>query len=282
MTSALPQRRRFGSAPGSMPGAGWFRWSPVFAGLLIYLVFLIATLPAAVAARMLAGWTDNTVRLHRPDGTFWRGSADALIITLPPQQSWRLTAVDWDIVIWRLVKGEIAADIRMADAKAPTTATLSYGWGRTRLRDVEAALPANDTLLAIWPQLGLWQPGGQFRFATADFSFNANEKVATGDAELRWLNASTSLSKVNPLGDYRAAISASGDKADVRVTTLQGALQVEGNGAWSAQRGASFTGTARADAEQRAQQREELSDLLKLLGKEQAPGEFRLAFSATP
>lgn len=276
MTSALPQRRRFGSA--SSAASGWFRWSPLFAGLLIYLVFLIATLPAAVAARLLTGWTDDVVRLYRPDGTFWRGSADALIITLAPQQNWRLATVDWDVIIWRLVKGELAADIRIADTRAPATATLSYSWGRTRLRNADAALPANDTLLAIWPQLGLWQPGGQFRFATADFSFNAAEKTITGDAELRWINASTSLSKVNPLGDYRAAVSAGGDKAEYRVTTLQGALQVEGSGAWSAQRGASFAGTARADAQQRAQ----LNDLLKLLGKEQAPGVYRLVFSAKP
>ena len=274
MTAALPQRRRTASAPAS----GWFRWVPLLAGLLIYLVFLIATLPATVAGRLLTGWTDNTVRLDRPHGTFWRGSADALIITLAPQQSWRLAAIDWDVVIWRLVKGELAAAIRIADSKAPATATLSYGWGRTRLQNAEAALPANDTLLAIWPQLGLWQPGGQFRFATADFSFNAGKKAATGDAELRWLNASTSLSKVNPLGDYRAAIGASSDKADMRVTTLRGALQVEGSGAWSAQRGASFSGTARVDAQQRAQ----LNDLLKLLGKEQEPGVFRLAFSGGP
>lgn len=277
MTSSLPRRRRFVSASGA-GWFGWFRWAPLLAGLLIYLVFLIVTLPAGIAARLLTGWTDNTVRLERPDGTFWRGSADALIVTLGPQQRWRLAAVDWDIVIWRLLKGELAAAIRIADTKAPATMTLSYAWGRTRLRNADAALPANDTLLAIWPQLGLWQPGGQFRFATADFSFDTGAKAATGDAELRWLNASTSLSKLNPLGDYRAAISASGEDADVRVTTLRGALQVEGSGGRSAQRGMNFTGTARADAAQRAQ----LSDLLRLLGKEQAPGVFALAFSAKP
>lgn len=245
----------------------------VIAGALLYIAFLIATTPASVAGWLAPRLTGNLIQLEAPRGTLWRGSASALRIASQPSGGLRFADVVWDTVLWRLLKGELAFELAIADKAGPVKATLAYGFGGARLSNVEALLPAN-VLLAFAPHLALWQPGGQFRIATESFAFDRNS--ASGQAELNWLNASSSLSKINPLGDYRAAISASGSKAEYRVATVRGALQLEGAGAWTAGQGLSFSGNARADPQFQAQ----LDDLLRLLGREQSPGVYRLSFAA--
>lgn len=245
----------------------------IIAGVLLYIAFLIATIPASVAAWLAPRLTDNLIELEAPRGTLWRGSASTLRIAAQASGGLRFSSVAWDAILWRLLKGELAFDLAVADQAGPVKATLAYGFGGARLSNVEALLPAS-VLLAFAPHLALWQPGGQFRIATESFAFDRNS--ASGQAELNWLNASSSLSKINPLGDYRAAISASGGKAEYRVATVRGALQLDGAGAWTAGQGLSFSGNARADPQFQAQ----LSDLLRLLGREQSPGVYRLSFAA--
>lgn len=98
-----------------------------------------------------------------------------------------------------------------------------------------------------------------------------------GQAELEWADASSVLSPINPLGTYRARVKADGPDAKFEVTTLNGALPIEGRGAWSPTSGAVFSGTARAQPAKAA----ELRELLRLLGPEDASGVVRLRWSAT-
>ena len=72
---------------------------------------------------------------------------------------------------------------------------------------------------------------------------------------------SSSLSTLRPLGSYRLLLSG-GDQPTLDLRTLQGSLQLQGMGRWTAGH-LRFVGEARADAAHEA----ELSNLLNIMGR---------------
>lgn len=238
-------------------GSSAVRWS--FAAIVLYCVFLISMLPASFAARALPA----ELELVASHGTFWRGSGDMR------HGEVHFPNVQWRVVAWRLLKGEIALRVNLDDSQG--SATVISDDEELRVVAADVTVPA-ALLTAIIPELDLWQPRGNLHIVSDGFVLGHDHAV--GRIELNWQDASLNLSRIKPLGNYRATIAAEGARAKLNVATGKGALVVAGAGEWSAQNGIVFNGTAKADSAP------ELRDLLRLIGEEDSNGAYRVSLAA--
>ena len=244
----------------------------VWLGVLLYLVFLVATAPASLLARLLPKPAGVEIVLQQPQGTLWRGAAQRVALKPASGGIVELGRLTWTMRWLPLLRGEAAADIELAGGTASARGLVAVGPGRLRVQAFDARFPAN-LLPPFFPALHLVQPGGDVQFHSE--SFNVSHFAGSGQAQLSWLRAESSLARLRPLGDYQVTATAGESGGSLQLRTLSGALQLQGDGGWDRAGVLAFRGTARALPEQSA----ELQGLLKLFGTEQADGSYRIAFN---
>jgi Type II secretion system (T2SS), protein N len=122
------------------------------------------------------------------------------------------------------------------------------------------------------PALAIWNPGGTLDFSTASFNYAGGD--SSGKANVTWRQAALALSPVKPLGEYGLAVDAKDGALNYQLTTVSGALQLEGKGRWAANAAPTFLGSARAQPNYAAQ----LADLLRLLGNPDSSGAVPLRY----
>ena len=141
------------------------------------------------------------------------------------------------------------------------------------LKDTDIAVPASF-IAQIYAPLSLISPQGKVRISTSELMV-APEKMQ-GNAVLEWQNAVSSLSSVQPLGDYRLGITGAGKTANLVLTTVRGDLEFTGQGQWQPQTGqVQINGSALPRARV-----SELESLLNLIGADQGGGKRALAVNA--
>lgn len=253
-----------------MTGAGgWRRALGVGTGaLLLYLVFLLATLPAAWLADGLARASRKTVQLQDPDGSVWHGSG-RLVMTKGARE---LGQMRWSVNPLWLFAGRLHLNVQLSGGQTQGKGTVRVGYRRLALTDFEAAFPA-ELAPVLYAPAALIDPKGQIRVRTA--SLEASDTGLRGSAELTWLGAGGRVGGASPLGDYRLDVNGQGENAQVTLATLNGRLQLNGQGQWQTTTGAlRFQGSAAA-----AQPDPQLELLLNMLGPDQGGG--RRALNAT-
>lgn len=243
----------------------------VAVGALATAITLIALAPAAWIAPQFARATGGHVNLVDPAGSLWHGSATLMLAPGADQSASTLLPgrVEWTTRFWPLLTGRVQMRLRQTDAM-PQPVTLDATWRGAVLSAGAMAVPAS--LLA-----GLGTP-----FNTLDLQ---------GDVRLRWTDwrligrnafgqltvtidgMSSRVSRVKPLGSYRAVLQAKGTGADLDLTTTQGPLFLDGHGTFGPGSGA-FRGTAHAAPEQQAN----LAGLLNLLGRPIGNGQVSLIY----
>jgi general secretion pathway protein N len=235
----------------------------VVLGVVAYVVFLAAAVPARWLEERLAAAAPGRYEAHSMDGTLWRGEGQAVLSV--PGGTLVVDRVAWRFLPSRLAQGRLAFEIDVKgagfEARYEAGRALS-GWG---LRDLAASADAALAAAAL-PLLGRWRPEGRVTLAAPAIDVAGDD--IRGEATIEWKSAATTLSEVRPLGSYRATFSADGPGANVTVTTLDGPLRMSGNGRldWPAR--LNFMGEARAEAAKTAG----LAPLLDLLGPARADG----------
>lgn len=242
-------------------------------GGLLYLVFLVAAIPAGVIARQVEKLTAKSVLLSNEQGTLWHGTADISIAAANRAAPRRLGSVSWRFRPADLLVGKLGFMLEFADRDALAEGVLRLGVGGVQCKDVKAEIPA-DWLARQHGALAAWQPGGKLVLETADFSFASGEIV--GRAALRWLNASSALA-AQPLGSYRANLEGKAQGVAIALATEQGALDLSGTGNWSRQEGLAFDGIARTRAGAAG-----LDPLLRVLGPAQSDGAHLIRIRGRP
>jgi general secretion pathway protein N len=247
------------------------RWLPyVIFGLVFYLLFLAIELPAAWFAWGLNRYSGGLVRLDPISGSLWHGSG-RLVIYYPQATPHDLGTIEWRINPLWLIAGRLQAHWR---AEAPDTrldVTMRLGSGEVRLLDTEAAFPARH-VGAFYPPASLISPQGMVQLRVPRLAL-ARDGI-TGHGDIQWLDAGSALTTVQPLGDYRLEITGAGKTADLKLATLRGALDLNGQGQWQLATGRI---TLNGNAIPRAHGAE-LEPLLKLIGDDQGGGKRSLAF----
>ncbi len=235
-----------------------------FLGLAFYLVFLIATAPAAWLSWALVRASHGTLSIDRPSGTVWRGQGDLVVHTasLPPQS---LGAARWAFHPLWLFAGQIRAHTSVHGPGTEVQADLGLGYRRITLNNAAARFPA-QLISAFYSPAALFSPAGRIHVNAKRLILYSRN--VSGGAVVQWRKAASSLSSVRPLGNYRLYLDGHGRSAALRLQTLSGSLALNGSGSWDPGSGrVQFSGMARP-----TDHAAELEPLLRLLGPDRGNG----------
>jgi general secretion pathway protein N len=239
---------------------------------------LLTLAPAAWLAAAVASATDQRLLLADARGTVWAGSAVPVLTggagsrdasALPGRLQWRL-GVDGGALALRAshaccLNGE--QHLRWVP-----------GWNRSRVELQPAPGPAGQPgVVGQWPAAWLvglgtpWntlQPSGAVRLASPGLTVEWVQGRATfsGRAEVELEAFASRISTLDELGSYKLVLEggADGSEASLQLSTLRGALQLSGNGQWTASQ-LRFRGQASAAAGSEAV----LNNLLNIIGRRQ-------------
>lgn len=196
-------------------------------GAVAYLVFLAANLPASWFGYALERSSGGAVALGDPRGTVWKGQGT---LAVRSRDAYRGVAdIEWRCNLLSLFTGRLSMALSGTAPGANLRATLSLGVRSMRLQNVEASVPVAIIEPAI-PIAAIAKPEGRLRVVAP--SFEIGSASVNGTASVEWADAG--LSGIARVGDYRLQITGSGERADVRLSTLRGDLRVNGNGEWRA------------------------------------------------
>lgn len=237
-------------------------------GLVFYILFLIIEMPASWFAWGLDRFTGGAVRIDPIAGSLWHGNG-RLVIYYPQTVPHDLGSAEWRINPFWLFTGQVQMHWRTEAADQRINSILRLGGNQLQLLETEATLPAS-AVSAFYPPASLIAPQGLVSLRSESLIIGGSG--IEGNAEILWRNAGSTLSAVQPLGDYRLEVSGVGETAALRLTTAQGALELSGQGQWQAKTGQiQFTGSATPRA-----RAAELESLLKMLGEDHGNGKRAL------
>jgi len=218
-----------------------FRWAELGA-VLGLVTAVVVWAPAAWVASAVANMSNQRLILADTRGSIWNGSARVILSPgagsrdaseLPQRLGWTLrpTWIDGGLGV-RLTLDQ-ACCIKPA---APVTA--SFGMDRLTVRLPDAS---PDQPWIRWPAgwlsgLGTpWNtlaPDGMLAVSAQGFVFEGRGKTVTvtGLAQLELRDFSSRLAQVAPLGSYRMALIGGGKEPQLVLSTMQGPLQLSGQG----------------------------------------------------
>lgn len=253
------------------------RWA-VAGALLGLLIALVAFAPASWLARALASATNDHLLLVDSRGSVWNGSG-VLVLTggtgardaaaLPGRLHWKMSPKfqGWGLGLQLAarqdccINGELLLGLKPGFGQLAISVDNSADW--------LARLPAG-LLSGLGTPWNTLQLGGSLRLSARELRLEwvQGRWRQFGELQLDLLNLSSRISTVAPLGSYRFSVSADAATPGVstlRLSTLEGALQLSGAGTLSSGGKSRFSGEAGA-----APGREEaLNNLLNIIGRRQ-------------
>ncbi|TCV83417.1 type II secretion system protein N [Sulfurirhabdus autotrophica] len=243
----------------------------LFAGLVLYVFFLIVTAPASLMEWLLPRLSNGRLEITQSEGGFWHGKAQQVVLKKNDSSQRQLGSLEWEILLLPMFKMELATKIALENGQNKSQGVVAKSFGTFHISNMNSILPI-EVLADFMPAWQMWKPEGELIFKAKDFSIG---KKLAGEAMVEWRNASVSLSRINPLGSYHMDLQGDNSVSKIRLSTLSGLLRIAGEGEWSSDRGIEFRGTAQAEPARKA----ELEDLLKLMGKEQRNGAYQIEIS---
>jgi general secretion pathway protein N len=249
------------------------RWS--LAGALVGVIAtVIAFAPASWLARSLASATNGHLLIVDTRGSVWNGSG-VLVLTggigsrdasaLPGRLHWHMALKGLGLQLAArqdcCINGELLLGIQPGLGRIAISVDNKADW----LARVPAGLLSG--LGTPWNTLQLT---GSLRLSARDLKLESVQGRwrQFGELQLDLANMSSRVSTVAPLGSYRFTVTADAANPGVstlRLSTLEGALQLSGVGVLNSGGKSRFTGEAGA-----APGREEaLNNLLNIIGRRQ-------------
>jgi len=234
-------------------------------GIGFYSVFLVITAPAVWMAWTLVRFSHGIVSLNQAEGSVWRGRGDLVIhnASSPPQ---RLGAVRWSLNPLSLLAGQVRSHVVLSGPGTEVDGVVHLGYRHFAFSDFKASFPA-QLVAAFYGPAALLSPSGQVRVSTKEFALG--RAGARGNAIVQWQGAGSSLSSVQPLGDYRLSMEGSGNTTALQLETVSGDLALSGQGQLHTESGQlRFNGVAKPVAHAA-----ELEPLLRLVGPDHGGGQ---------
>lgn len=191
-------------------------------GLLAYALFLLLTMPAAVAWSLVE--EDVPVNVYGPAGTLWSGTADAVV-----DGPRRLDAVSWSLHPASLLTLSPSATVSGQLPGGSGEGSLEVGPGGTlTLSDVRAQTTI-DAVLA-WIRRGALQPLASGRIELLmPHGVVRNGLLQKADGLLTWTNAAVGPNARFPLGDLALRLQpAEPNGTRGTLTARNGPLTVDG------------------------------------------------------
>lgn len=248
------------------------RWAWIVSLLLAPLVVasvIVMAAPASWADAGLASATQGRARLALAQGSLWSGQGQLVLVNPSANVAQTLQGLAvpgqlrWKVSAWALLTGKIEAWVDGDAFEQPVRLTGSvFDLQGAGLRGSAGSLRLPSVELgALGSPWNTFQPVAAV--AVQWESFQAGARGFDGQVRIDLTNTGSVLSPVNPLGSYRITIRGVGATAQLELTTLQGDLQLQGNGTWTQQQGLRMTAVAQPSVSQKAR----LQSLLALLGR---------------
>lgn len=252
------------SSPATGHASAPWRWAlaGVLAGLALAVVLFA---PARWLAALVRQASDEQILLLTPQGSLWQGSAQLVLsggsgsrdaLALPGRLAWRIRPA------WDGASMQLSADCCMRQGVKLQAMPTGWGGARLTLSDSQSQWPAS-LLAGLGTPWNTIQAQGQLSAATQGVSLEWQQgrlKLA-GRLQVEALQISSRLSTLQPMGSYRLILQG-GPSTTLALETLEGGLQLSGQGQWVGQR-LRFDGTASAAPESV----EALSNLLNIIGR---------------
>jgi general secretion pathway protein N len=241
-------------------------WGWAWAGALVGLVVAtVAFAPARWLAAAVYQASGERVQLLDPRGSVWQGSAQLVLsggegsrdaMALPGQVGWRLATA------WNGVVAHVTADCCARQALQLRATPAGWGGMRLTLSNGQSQWPAS-LLVGLGTPWNTVQPQGQLVASTEDFyaEWIEGRLTLSGRVQLDAVRISSRLSTLQPMGSYRLTLQG-GATPTLRLDTLEGSLQLTGEGRWVGRR-LRFEGIASAAPERV----DALSNLLNIIGR---------------
>jgi len=227
-------------------------------GVGAYLVFLAVNLPAAWMGFALERASAGALALGEPGGTVWKGRG---VLALRSGAAYaRVAEIEWGCNPLSVFTGRLNVALSGSERETQLRASIGLGAAAVHFQNVEANVPAAILESAI-TAAAFAKPDGSLRVKAE--SVEIGKASVRGAASAEWIDAGLSGMQAPRLGDYRLQITASGDRAELKLATLRGDLRLSGEGEWRASRPrvVQLRGTADAAAE-----RKDLEPLLRVMG----------------
>lgn len=237
-----------------------YQW--IASGSLIYIVALVTSAPATLLDGLLQQVTEEKLHLAEAQGSLWSGKGQLQIHNAQghPQLAKK---IQWDFQAGALWKGNLGYDVSL-DGDSSSHFPVNISWSQIELGELNTRLPANILGIAI-PTLAALGLGGDLELHIQHLVLKRNNTVVK--ATLHWLAAASQLAPVSPLGDYELSIEGESPLLQASLRTLQGPLQLEGQGNAS-----TFIAIARIPPPLKPT----LGPFLRLIGVEHSDGSYTL------
>lgn len=242
------------------------RWPLIGLGIGAYALALIATAPASLIDERLAQASAGGLRLAEADGTLWSGSGQIEILDAN-RRSAIAKSIAWRIRPAYLLRGKLHYEVTLDQALRSFPLTISPSG--IELADAEINLPAAALGLGL-PKLAALGLTGDMLLRVTRLALGRG--TLQGNATLQWHGAGSAFTRISPLGDYELRLEGSGAGAKALLRTLQGPLQLDGQGSWTSGSRPVFQGNARVPP----QQMQQLAPLLRMFAQERGEGRFEL------
>lgn len=232
------------------------------------LITLIWQAPASWLGAAVASASGQRMQLQHARGTLWNGSAQLTLATTHPSASAPVATPGR--IQWQIRPAWLGLDIALTANCCTPKGALQIGW-RLGADTQEVRLVSRQS---VWPAALLAAFGAPWNTLAAQgrlqldcdqwrLTRRAGQWSASGPAQIDALDIHSPISTLQPLGSYRLNLDGEGTTR-IRLQTLRGDLQLQGEGSWS-DATLRFRGTASA-----APGREEaLNALLNIIGQRQ-------------
>lgn len=225
--------------------------------ILIFLYTLFQNIPTFILANAINTYSQKKLKLYDTSGTFWNGSGLLVAVDTRTNQSAPLILVNWDIKLGLTkfidIKFSVGSN-QIADVYLN-----KHGLNLSKL-NLSLSVSQVTELFGLIKNLGL---SGNVNVSTDQMLLS---KKSDGIFTINLTAVSSSISPVNPLGDYKVIFNA--DKKSIDVTSSSNStLILNGNGTTS-----SLTLKARIAEDKK----EKMLQFITVMGMPQPDGSYNL------
>lgn len=168
-------------------------------GLLAYLFFLVATVPAGFVYgewKKSFGGNKVPVSLSNIEGSLWAGSIGKAVV-----KGSTFEHVNWDVSVLTLLLGIMEVDFDLAVTDGFAKGTVGYSvFGGSYLNDIDAWLPLPEIEGLI--NLGALKPQGAIDVKLSNVKLDG-DAVVSAQGDIAWHGAAMTLFKQLGLGDIQ-------------------------------------------------------------------------------
>ena len=236
-------------------------------GVIFYMAALVVQAPASLVDLALARTSAGRVRLTQASGTLWSGGGSLEIRSEDRKRAYA-RALSWRVQPRAWLAGELKYAIDVLGASQPWVVIASPR--RLEVLNLELRVPGAVLGIASSRIAPLLLTG---EITLRVPRLNVQREEVDGEALVRWSDAGSTLVPFIHFGEYELRAQAVGAGARATLHTMEGPLELSGEGTWARERPLHMQVNASvADSHY-----EKLAPLLRLIAFERRDGVFNLA-----